>query len=83
VSGVAVYHPALESVAVEVHVALSESHCKLASDGGAAEAGANDPQGPGPVTEIAGRIRGAVDDTLRDMTPRALVRVDVYIDDLR
>jgi hypothetical protein len=96
VTGIVIHHPAPEEVIFEVHVILSEAHCIMGSadadadvkddDAPADNASAvveRDVSGPSPITEIAGRIRGVVGDTVRSVAPLARVRVDVFIDDLR
>lgn len=81
VTGIAVRHPTLDTLAIEVHVALSETHCTRAAT--AAGSGEHDLQWRGPVTEVANQVRGAVYAAVQEMTSLALVRVDVFIDDLR
>jgi uncharacterized alkaline shock family protein YloU len=82
VAGVVIRHPTLETLAIEVHVDLSEAHCMWAVTA-ADDRGARDSEGCAPITEVAHLVRGEVRRSTQDMTSSALVRVDVFIDDLR
>ncbi len=83
VDGIIVHHPNVDEVIIEVHVVLSESHCKLAArraTAGPAERGSDTH---GPVTEIASQVRSVVRTTVQNMTSLTLVRADVFVDDLQ
>lgn len=82
VAGVAVYHPTLDAIAIEVHVVLSEAHCARAS-AGAAEWGRQNSEQRGPVTEVANGVRGAARTAVAEIASLELERVDVFIDDLQ
>jgi hypothetical protein len=83
VDGVVVHHLAPDKVALEIHVTLSETACKQADADAALETSGRVQEEQGLLTRVASRIRSAVYDIAPGMAPQALMRVDVYIDDLR
>lgn len=83
VDGVVIHHLSPDEIALEVHVALSEPECKLAVADSAPDASGHAPEASGLLPVIASRIRSAVFDVARGISPVALTRVDVLIDDLR
>ncbi|HKT39543.1 MAG TPA: hypothetical protein VJR48_14300 [Ktedonobacterales bacterium] len=83
VAGIVVRHPTLDTLALEIHVILSEARCTQASTGIAVESEEQNSQMRGPVTEIANQIRSAARVAAQQTTTLAVEQVDVFIDDLR
>lgn len=87
VAGIVVRHPTLDTLALEVHVILSEARCTQTSTGIATgiamEPEGQDAQIHGPVNEIANRVRSAARVAAQQTTTAAVEQVDVFIDDLR
>lgn len=85
VTGVVVHHVSPDKpdeVVLEIHVVLSEAHCKTTLAAAVGPVG-HDTESLGILTDIANQIRRAVYDTLQDVAAQAPVRVDVLVDDLR
>lgn len=83
VAGVVIRHPTLETLAIEVHVVLSQTYC-TATATAAVAGGEREPEGGGdPITKIADLVRDAVRRSTQELTSSPLVRVDVFIDDLQ
>jgi len=83
VTGVVVHHPTPDDVALEVHVVLSEAHCTTPSTNATGDSTASGSQGHGVLADIASRIREVVYGAIQAMASLVLVRIDVFIDDLR
>lgn len=83
VAGVVIRHPTIETLAIEVHVVLSQTHCRRSATAAVA-GGERDPEGGGdPITKIANLVRDAVRRSTQELTSSPLARVDVFIDDLQ
>lgn len=82
VAGIVVRHPTLDTLALEIHVILSEASCMQASTGIATESEEQDTPMRGPLAEIANRVRGAAGAAARETTTLAIEQIDVFIDDL-
>lgn len=83
VDGIVVHHLSPDEIALEIHVALSESESKRAVADSAREPSEHATEATGLLPMIASRIRRAVYDIAQGMSPPVLTRVDVLIDDLR
>lgn len=84
VTGVVVRHPAPATVALEIHVILSQAPRERSADVGVAPAHVGkDADEHGSLMSIADQIRTVAYSTARDMGASRLAAVDVLIDDLR
>lgn len=83
VDGILVHHLSPDEIALEIHVALSESESKRAVADSAQETSDRATEATGLLPIIASRIRRAVYDIAQGMAPPVLTQVDVFIDDLR
>ncbi len=83
VTGVVVHHPAPEALALDVRVVLSEAQCNVLAAAAAQESEGRVAERSAIMLDIASRIRDAVAAAARDVTRLGLIRVDVFIDDLR
>jgi uncharacterized alkaline shock family protein YloU len=83
VTGIVVHHPTPDDIALEVHVVLSEAHCTAAPADATVDSTASDARDRGVLADIASQIRELVFDTVHDVASLVLVRVDVFMDDLR
>lgn len=83
VTGVVVHHIAPDTLVLEVHVVLSEEHCRAATTSRASDAAVHRPGEIGLLIDAANRIREAVHAVVHDTTSLPLEQVDVLIDDLR
>lgn len=83
VTGVVVHHLTPDTVVLEIHVVLSEAHCNTALAAATPHSMGRESESLAVLTDIANRIRAAVNDTARDIAAPVLARVDVLIDDLR
>lgn len=83
VAGIVVRHPTPDTLALEIHVILSEARCTQTSAEIAMESGEQDAQMRDPVNEFANRVRSAARVAARQTTTLAIEQVDVFIDDLR
>lgn len=83
VAGIVVRHPTLDTLALEIHVILSEASCMQTSTGIATESEEQEASMRGPLAEIANRVRSAAGVAARKTTTLAIEQIDVFIDDLR
>lgn len=83
VTGIVVHHSTPDDIALEVHVVLSEAHCAAAPADAIVDSPASGAQDRGVLAGIASQIREVVYKAVHETASLALVRVDVFIDDLR
>lgn len=85
VTGVVVRHPTPSTVALEIHVILSQAPRERSPGAGEAERAhaRQDADEHGSLTSIADQIRAVAFRTVEPMSASHLMAVDVLIDDLR